>query len=533
MGCVLGLLAPLAGAQTLPEGQAGSAWFTDAAAALQRKLDTGGIAGQGAGQDGGQPIGRPKNVILFVGSGMGVSTLTAARILDGQRRGGSGEENLLPFERFPHTALVKTYSVDAQGADPAGSATAIMSGVKANAGTLGMDADAVRGDCASTDGNRLISALELAELKGIATGIVSTGSLTDALPAAGYANVVEQDWEDDASVPADAAGCEDIASQFVSFGERVLARHDRAIDGIELAFGGGRQHFLPNEASVDTTDADTTAEGLRADGRNLVDEWQLAYPDGSVVTDSAGFASVDSLPVLGLFDAAQMHYEADRANDRAGEPSLEQMTRRAVELLATDPQGYLLVVEAARIGDAHAAGSAASALDETLSLARAVSAARDASDPADTLILVTADHAHALTISGYPRRGNPILGKIVAEGKVDPALASDGLPQTTLGYPNGRGFRDLGAQTDADASYETPPLGGRRDLSAVDTTSAGFHQETLVPLEATAAGGEDVTLHASGPGASRVNGVIEQNVVFHIVERALQLFDLPSAELTP
>jgi len=524
VGCALGLIAPLAGAQTLPEGQAGSAWFTDAAAALQRKLDTGGLVGQ--------PMDRPRNVILFVGNGMGVSTLTAARILDGQRRGEPGEENLLPFERFPHTALVKTYSVDAQVADSAGSATAIMSGVKANAGTLGVDADAVRGDCASAEGNRLVSALELAELKGIATGIVSTGSLTDALPAAGYANSVERDWEDDASVPAGAVGCEDIASQFVSFGERVQARHARAIDGIEVAFGGGRRHFLPNQASADTVDADTTAEGVRADGRNLVDEWKIAYPDGSVVIDSAGFESVDSLPVLGLFDASQMHYEADRANDRAGEPSLEQMTRRAVELLATDPEGYLLVVEAARIGDAHAAGSAGTALDETLSLARAVIAAREASDPTDTLILVTADHAHALTLSGYPRRGNPILGKIVAEGKVDPALASDGLPQTTLGYPNGRGFRDLGAETDADAAYAAPPLGGRQDLNAVDTTSAGFHQEVLVPLEATAPAGEDVTLHASGPGAQRVNGVIEQNVVFHVVERALQLFDLPGEEVT-
>ena len=70
-----------------------------------------------------------RNVILFIGDGMGVSTVTAARIFDGQSRGETGEENVLSFERFPRTALVKTYNSNQQVPDSAGTATAMHSGV--------------------------------------------------------------------------------------------------------------------------------------------------------------------------------------------------------------------------------------------------------------------------------------------------------------------------------------------------------------------------------------------------------------------
>jgi len=515
------LFAATANAQALPAAQSANPWFTSAAAELQAKLAPA-------------PPDKARNVILFVGDGMGVSTLTAARILDGQQRGMQGEENLLGFERFPYTALVKTYNVDAQVPDSAGTMTAMLSGVKTDAGVLGVDADVVRGDCSTQQGNALVSAVELAELKGMATGIVTTARLTHATPAAAYATSVDRGWEDDADVPeaAAAAGCEDIASQFVSFRQRIEARHARSIDGIEVAFGGGRRHFLPADAGANSAEARSPIEGDRADGRNLPVEWQALYPEGRYVIDQAGFESLSSTPVLGLFNESHLQFDADRDNDLAGEPSLADMTGKAIELLAGDPEGYLLVVESGRIDHAHHAGSAFSALTDTIAFAQAVDVAAQATDPAETLILVTADHSHVFTISGYPKRGNPILGKVVNVGQQTPATDEDDLPYTTLGYHNGRGFLDLGEETDAGVSYISNPVPGRQDLTAVDTTRPGFHQEVLVPLEATAPAGEDVTLHASGPGAQRVNGVIEQNVVFHVVERALQLFDLPGEEVT-
>ena len=75
-----------------------------------------------------------KNAILFLGDGMGITTITAARILDGQMKGQTGEENVLSWEEFPWAALAKTYAIDIQGADSASSATAFLNGVKTNDG---------------------------------------------------------------------------------------------------------------------------------------------------------------------------------------------------------------------------------------------------------------------------------------------------------------------------------------------------------------------------------------------------------------
>ena len=257
----------------------------------------------------------------------------------------------------------------------------------------------------------------------------------------------------------------------------------------------------------------------------LVDEWQTQYPQGSYVFDQSGFDALDGSAgqVLGLFNESHMQYEADRANDIAGEPSLSEMTSKAIDILRQNETGFFLTVESGRIDHAHHAGNAYNALSDTIELSNAVQAAIDATDPADTLILVTADHGHVFTIAGYPKRGNPILGTVIAVGDTEPSLAGDGLPYTTLGYNNGLGFRNLGAETDADVAYESAYVAGRQDLNSVDTQSPGFHQETLIPLGSETHAGEDVALHAQGPGAYRVNGVIEQNLIFHVIDSALEL----------
>ena len=80
-----------------------------------------------------------KNIILFVGDGMGVSTVTAARIFEGQRRGLAGEDNELFFESAPYTALSKTYNTNQQTPDSAGTMTAMVTGIKTKAGIIGVD----------------------------------------------------------------------------------------------------------------------------------------------------------------------------------------------------------------------------------------------------------------------------------------------------------------------------------------------------------------------------------------------------------
>jgi alkaline phosphatase len=471
--------------------------------------------------------GKAKNVILFVGDGMGVSTLTAARILEGQRKGMLGEENRLSFEEFPFTGFAKTYNVDAQTPDSAGTMTAMMSGIKTDAGVLGVDADIIRGECASTAGNEMTTALELAEIAGKATGIISTARITHATPAATYAKSAERNWEDNSDMPDDATGCEDIASQLVNFEANLEARMAGVdVDGIDVVMGGGRRHFLPKDAAFNSIDAVSEKEGDRSDGRDLTAEWQATYLDGDYIIDQAGFDAINpetTTRLFGLFNESHMQYEADRANDIAGEPSLSEMTSKAIDILDNNEKGFFLTVESGRIDHAHHAGNAYNALNDTIEFAEAVQMAIDSTNPEDTLILVTADHSHVFTIAGYPKRGNPILGKVIGVGETEVSLAKDGMPYTTLGYTNGRGYQNLGAETDADVGYGVDIAAGRVDLSSVDTTTAGFHQEALVPLSSETHAGEDVAIFASGPGAHLVTGTNEQSLIFHIMNYAAGL----------
>ena len=465
-------------------------WFEEGCAAVERNLALRAAEGATA-----------KNVILFVGDGMGVSTGTAARILEGQLRGETGEENELFFETFPNLALAKTYNTDAQVPDSAGTMTAMVTGVKTRAGLISVSDAALRGDCASQQGAELLTFLEIAEMRGLATGVVSTARLTHATPAANYAHIMERNFESDADAAglSDPGDCADIARQLIEFTENV-----EDSDGLEVALGGGRGAFLPNFEGADPEDGEA---GNRLDGRDLTGEWVERHDDAAYVWNAEQFAAVDSSEVshlLGLFELSHMEYELDRENDAGGEPSLSEMTAKAIGILSKNPNGYYLNVEAGRIDHAHHATSPRRALVDTIEFARAVQTAYEMVDLSETLIIVTADHSHVFTVAGYPGRGNPILG-IVAGGDGEPNLADDGMPYTTLGYING------------------PNPGRDEDLSHVDTTHESFRSQTLVPLGSETHGGEDVAVYAVGPGADLVRGVIEQNVIFHIMMEASQL----------
>jgi alkaline phosphatase len=443
----------------------------------------------------GAMAGKARNVIVFLGDGMGLTTVTAARILEGQRRGAPGEEHALAFEELPHTALAKTYNTDAQTPDSAGTMTAIASGVKTRIGHVGVGPGAAPGNCAGMAGHELLTVLELAESAGLATGIVTSTRLTHATPAATFAHVPDRGWEGDASLPAGAkaAGCMDIAAQFVD---------TRFGDGPEVTLAGGWASFLP----VGTRHPQHgDVGGRRRDGRNLIDEWQRRHPDGRFAWNAEQLAAAGDAPRLfGLFAPSHLPYEADRA---AGEPSLAELTRHAVRALQRHDRGYFLLVEGGRIDHAHHEGDARRALVDTIAFSDAVRAADELAGD-DTLILVTADHSHVLTFAGYPARGNPILGKVRAAGAEADTRDRLGLPYTTLGYANGPGY------------VAPTPAAPRPDLTAVDTAALDYLQEATVPLGAETHGGEDVGVWARGPGAEAVRGTLEQHVLFHLMVQA-------------
>lgn len=445
--------------------------------------------------------GKAKNVILFVGDGMSIPTITASRIFDGQKKGVDGESNKLSFEELPYLALSKTYTHDAQVADSAPTATAMVSGVKSVNGTVGVTQNVKHEDCATVKGNEVTTIFEQAEKAGLATGIISTARITHATPASAYAKTANRDLENDSQLSdADkAGGCKDIAAQLIDW---------PAGNGFEVILGGGRSNFMLE------SQADPEAEGktgARKDGRDLVKEWQAKYNDGAYVWNKDEFEKVDLSKtghLFGLFDRSHMQYETDREKDKAGEPSLADMTSKAIDVLAKNQDGYVLMVEAGRIDHAHHAGNAYRALQDTVALSDAVKAALAKVNPEETLVIVTADHSHVFSIAGYPPRNNPILG-VAGSG-------DDKKPYTTLGYLNGPG-----AKLDEK----------RPDLTNVDTQDPDFLQQALVPLgESETHAGDDVAILAQGPWAHLFQGIVEQNMIYHVMAKATDMAAKPQKQ---
>lgn len=449
-----------------------------------------------------QPVKTPaKNVILFIGDGMGVSTVTAARIFEGQQLGKQGEEHQLSWESFPHTALSKTYNTNQQVPDSAGTATAMYTGVKTSAGVLGVGPDVARGDCAATDAGALPSFWDAASDAGMRLGLVSSARITHATPAAAYAHSSERNWEYDGEMTDDmrAEGCRDIAAQFV----------DRNI--IDVAMGGGRRSF---QRDTDLQPDYPDQMGRRTDGVSLTDAWQMKNPGGTVVYDKAGFETLvpgQDERVLGLFEPSHLKFSAANTGPNA-DPSLADLTAKAIELLSAKGGGYILMVEGGRIDHAHHGGNAFNALSDTVAFAKAVAVADEMTSDEDTTILVTADHSHVFTIAGYPTRGNPILGLVKGNdesgqpsGKTE--LGSDDAPYTTLGYANGPGAI----------------TGPRPMLTDSEVQAPRYRQQATVPMRGETHAGEDVAIYAKGPRSFVVSGVVEQSYIHDAVRYALDL----------
>ena len=436
--------------------------------------------------------GKAKNVILFVGDGMSIPTLAAARIYEGQAAGMDGESHQMAWENLlPYSALSKTYTHDSQVADSAPTATAMTTGVKSLNGTIGVSQAVTLEDCSTLAGNEVKTIFESAEEAGLATGVVSTTRITHATPAAAYAHSVGRDWEADSNLPEGVTACKDIAAQLIDWPYG---------DGFEVVFGGGRTYFMPE----DQTDAEyPDQKGRRKDGRDLIAEWQQKHNGGAFVWNTETFNAIDvasTNQVFGLFEPSHMQFEADRKTGAGDEPSLAEMTTKAIEILKKNDDGFVLMVEAGRIDHGHHAGNAARALEDMVALSDAIKAAYGAVNPEETLIVLTADHSHVMSIAGYPVRNNPILG-IAGE-------ADDDMPYTTLGYMNGPG-----------AKAGEP----RGDLEGVDTTDVDFLQQALVPLGSETHAGDDVGVFAQGPWAHLFHGVVEQNTIYHIMAKAIGL----------
>ncbi|MGF6273518.1 alkaline phosphatase [Massilia sp. UYP11] len=477
------LLAALAGCATPPPASNPSAAVAPGAAAAN-------------------PIDqRAKNVIFFLGDGLGINTLTAARIF------AAGEDGELAIDKLPESAFVKTFSNDAQVTDSAAAMAAYMTGVKHNNGVVSMsfgtrsiapgkdaNGNALVSRCEEgQSGAAAVTLLELAKRRGMAVGVVTNTSVTDATPAATYAHACHRRLETD------------IAASLVPGG----AGYNAALGarGLDVLFGGGARNFTPFDRG-----------GKRADNRDLLAELQAR--GFRVVNDTAQLnALTPGQPAVGLF--APNHMDFDAVRDASRQPALAAMASKAIELLAPNPNGFFLMVEGGLIDHALHATLGKRALQEAVTYDAALQAAierMEALDPGlkHTLIVATADHDHTLVLNGYAARtgkttpSNPgVIGLVrTADGK--PTLDGKGQPYTIIGFGTGE-------QRHA----------GNRSAPLTDeiVTRDDYHQEAVVRTRAGAEthGGSDVYLGATGANAELFRGTIDNTRVFNLIKTAAGL----------
>lgn len=500
-------IASAAQAQDLP--QASSDWFVAGQTTIQEILDR-------------QPnTNRARNVILMVADGNGVGTNYATRLFMGQQEGGLGDDYVMPYETTDwYSALVKTYNINAQTPDSAPTGGAMNTGVKQRFNLINLGENAIHDDCSTVEGNELTLLSEILTDAGKSVGIVSTARITHATPAAAYAKTANRNWED--SVPEDCTAQADIATQLIDSMEAGI---------IDFAMGGGGRMFAPEGADFGAF------AGGRPDDSNLIERAQGL--SAQFATDTASFEDLTldhSTPVLGLFEASHMQYE----HDRTDEPSLAEMVEAAITYLSNNEDGYYLEVEAGRVDHALHGGNLHRVMDDGRAFAEAVALADEMTDDADTLIIVTADHEHAIAFNGYCGRGSDITGLCYGisqtgiEHNGEANTAADGLPYTVVGFLNGSGsvlvpeVSDTAGETEAptdpdvgEAEGAVPTFSGSRpDVTQEQATDPDYLQQALIPMSSETHSGEDVAVYAKGPFAHLFDSTIEQNVIFHVMHHA-------------
>lgn len=303
---------------------------------------------------------RAKNVIVFIGDGMGLTTITAARIYKGQKngKGVAGEREVLAWEKMPFTALAKVFATDYQVSDSSATANSYWTGVKTRKGSAGVSGKVPRGDCeaskeagvkteslfkwaidqgTNSNLNYPTDLLILMSISGKSTGIVTTTRVTHGSEAPIYSSVADRDWEENAD-----GDCEDIASQ--------LIRKSPGKD-IRVVLGGGRRSFL-SQNITDAVNGHSIEAGKREDGADLIHEWiedkKSRQLRANYVSDRDQLNNLDLDKtdfLFGLFSSSHMPYVLDMKSPTEM-PSLAEMTTKALKVLQRDNQnGYVLFVE--------------------------------------------------------------------------------------------------------------------------------------------------------------------------------------------
>lgn len=420
---------------------------------------------------------QPRNVILLIADGCGPASFTMARTALAR-----------PLALDPILlGSAATHAADTLVTDSAAAATALASGHKTRNGRVGVDV-----------GSRpLATLLEAAEERGLWTGLVTTTWLTHATPASFAAHVPDRYQNNDIAV-------------------QLLAHQ------IEVLLGGGAQHFLPESRG-----------GARRDGRDLIEE--AGRRGVTTVRDPQGLQGPLELPVLGLFASGHLDYEIDR--DPRSQPSLAEMTERALQLLSASEQGFFLMVEGGRIDHAgHENDPIAhlhdiEAFDATVERALAFARAQG-----DTLVLSTSDHE---------------TGGLSLSADVDGEALNDWRPAVLNACRSSAGAiaerlisgddvllvfsqeARIGDLTDDELDLLSDDVGffseSRSRAATVAAVCAVINRRAGLSWATTGHTAVDVPVFAYGPGAAGFSGHHDNT---ELCDRLAMLLDVDLAELT-
>jgi alkaline phosphatase len=490
--------------------------------------------------------GRPaKNIIIMLGDGMSVAHRSAARIVaKGYAKGKA--QGRLAMDTFPQTAMVMTASLNSIVTDSAPGMSNYVNGNKAQNNQEGVFPD----DTTDAFDNPRIEYLSeyLHRLKGTSTGIVTTADVFDATPAANAVHTSNR-----------GAGT-GIVDQFLD---------DRNLTGLTVLMGGGRKWFLPNASNTtspqnsngsqrktstdyvlsnDITTGWSASKGALDSNRDLISDFQTAgftYAPDKTTLVNAGTPS----KLLGLFSFSNMNVAFDKINGRRNassvvsdfgfpdQPMLDEMTDSALNVLKQNPNGFVLMVEAASIDkQAHLMDSDRWMLD-VVEFDRAIQKAKDfATANPDTLVIITADHecggAALIGSSKGTLTGNLASANNVAiyDAAKFPTynISTDGYPDNTdvagkllIGYGSNADRTESWLSNPLPTQDSQQPFVGAAPLNTYPATAAARPVGFLIPGQVGAdAGGQathtasDVQLSAMGRGATLFGGVMDNTDVF-------------------
>lgn len=316
----------------------------------------------------------PKYVFYLIGDGMGAAQRQVSELFIQEKK--ACRSTKLIMNTFPVAGMITTYSADTLVTDSAAAGTALACGYKTNNGIIAQ----------LPNGDNVQTVLEEAQVKGLATGVISTTRITHATPAVFYAHHPDRNAENE------------LAEQLVDA-------------GVDFIAGGGFRHFVPQSGEF--------GKSKREDDRNLLAEMESDEYTVFLGAKDDSFSRYQPQPddkVIALFTNSHIPYEIDRINDTdTNIPSLEEMTEKAIDLLSYDEDGFFLMVEGGRIDHACHINDVAGNIHDTLAFDGAVQCAYEfyQKHPQETLIVVVADHETGGIGLGYGNNYFLSLGELL------------------------------------------------------------------------------------------------------------------------